>query len=158
MSVDAVMQHHSELTRLGVSDRPGADGRQCGLKTVVLCTLLAVSWALSAARVAHAEPTWVLADGGGCAIATAVGANDIPWAIGCGGTPGVFYLENVRSCTGTLCVAKTQWVDAHKTGALNLTVNLNGIAFITDTSGELWEVGYIPDTIGAPNTWISLQQ
>ena len=24
VSVDAVMQHHSELTRLGVSDRPGA--------------------------------------------------------------------------------------------------------------------------------------
>lgn len=130
--------------------------RQRMVKTAVFVTLMALGLTLSAARVAHAEPTWVLADGGGCATAISVGANDIPWVIGCG-APAVFYLANVRSCTGSnLCVATTKWVDANKPGALNIATNLNGKTFITDTAGELWLEGYEVNTLGPPNVWIPL--
>jgi hypothetical protein len=122
------------------------------MKSVVLGIAAVFGLAVSTARIAHAQE-WALADGGGCATAIAVGANDIPWVIGCG-APAVFYLANTRTCSANLCVATTKWVDAKKPGALNIAVNLNGIAFITDTAGELWEVGYIQNTLGSPNVWI----
>jgi hypothetical protein len=108
--------------------------------------------AADAAALAGGTYRWVPV-GVGCASAIAVGANNVPWILGCnGGNPnakgpsGVYYLEYCNlpvstfltycSATGStgVVVPYPQWTYAGFDG-VTLAVNLNGIPWATDASG-----------------------
>jgi len=106
-------------------------------------------------RVAGAAGQWIPL-GAGCASAISVGANNVPWIIGCEPNSGAYIPEHQRgpdslyylTWTGDSLIRTPRWVDANFHNAMWLSVNVQGFPFVTDTSGTLYGISTVPDGNG----------
>jgi hypothetical protein len=113
--------------------------------------------ALGFAKAAHAQEvlTWVPLGANG-ASAIAVGPNDIPWILGCGGgfcndtgyEQAVFFLRWLP-CSYQPCLVgpSPQWVYAQG-GGMTLAVDLNGLPHVAGTNGVIYGMGTQIDSNG----------
>lgn len=101
--------------------------------------------------------------GTGAASAIAVGANDIPWILGCGGgncndtgyEQAVYYLRwSTSNCPDPqFCIPSPEWI-YDNFNAMTLAVDVNGVPFATDTTGTIskeYEVVSSPPPVTLPN-------
>lgn len=107
----------------------------------VCCPLLVGTFALSwlVPCVARASYEWVEvpATTEGCATSIAVGADNIPVVAGCGGNPSAFWLNTFGSCGPGYIGYCNVWTSFGR-NAKQVAVNLNGVPFLIDSSGNVY--------------------
>jgi hypothetical protein len=107
------------------------------MRNLVVPSLLVTSVLI--ARNSNAQLAWteLQTTQRGCAKSIGVGANDIPWVVGCGSAADqiVFYL-NSYTCSG--CLAATlSWQNVPGAAGVNLAVNRDGYPFVANSSGQI---------------------
>src|SRR5580700_9129982 len=128
--------------------------------TVTVAAIAALAGLLAESSTANAQTASPIPTTGyswyqvspGCASAIAVGPNNIPWILGCGNPSEVrpvYYLS--QSCTGSFfCPVTWQYAGMN---AMTLTVNLNGVPFVTDANGTVWSVAESTASIDPGSQW-----